>query len=871
MRMVATPLSQSGEPLAELSGAFLIVGQNAVGRALQVEIKRRGAAAVELPMMDSIDDAKAALDRIWQHTATPHLLLVTPFDDDAVTDLSASAWARRRQKGLMIPYFVCQRWLQLVTEAQLLEQASVVAVSNLGGDFGFSAPLRAAEGGALAGLVKALRIEVAVARSLLGKFRTKAIDAPPDMPPAMLAQRVLDELAGDALEVEVAYVDSQRYVIRPFAQPAEQLPVIAPPRGGTWVVSGGARGITAAIARELGRHLQLKVHLLGSGGRPQVDPAWRDLSPEGTRALRAQICKAASQRGQVPIDAWKSTARAIEIDRNLRAFEEAGVPTTYHSCDVSDRAALAAVLASIRQQDGPIQGIIHGAGVEQACAFHKKQPELVSRTIAAKVDGAAALMELTREDPLQFFLGFGSISGRFGGAGQTDYCLANEMLSKLIGWYCHRRPECRANTIMWHAWDEIGMAARPESKNAPALRGMKYLPPAEGIGHLAAELWRGLPERETMITDPDLCERVYPEIAGDSQQPLPDVMFPGQTRAEDPAAGPGTGPGREEVMVDPAVHAESVRTPARPARFPPPAPAPDLRLEAFPLLDAVAESAEGKSPEVHLHLDPVQDPFLREHRFRDKPMMPIVMASEAFAETAAFLAGGDQVVVGLRNMEVVNALRFFSNDTVRATVRAKPAGSLVMCELASPFQGRSKKITVSERIHMRAVVELGTRCEPAEAPELDRPPCWYDVWYPDAIAIYHGPPFRCLRMSALDENGAWGRIPAPRPEELMGGRSGLPSIIPAAVLDACFYECGILAWFQDEGAVAIPQSFRRLRLWRQPSYREDCIVRVKRTVKLSQSSEFDFTLYGEDGTGILQVEGYQAVVVPAPAKSGETA
>ena len=47
--------------------------------------------------------------------------------------------------------------------------------------------------------------------------------------------------------------------------------------------------------------------------------------------------------------------------------------------------------------------------------------------------------------------------------GQTDYCLANEMLSKLVGWYRRERPEVRATTFHWHAWDDVGMAVRPES------------------------------------------------------------------------------------------------------------------------------------------------------------------------------------------------------------------------------------------------------------------------------------------------------------------------------------------------------------------------------------------------------------------------
>src|SRR5207245_2111590 len=111
-----------------------------------------------------------------------------------------------------------------------------------------------------------------------------------------------------------------------------------------------------------------------------------------------------------PSAARRQLEKTVAMDRALRSFAEAGVQATYHSCDVSDRIALAKVLHRIREADGPINGIIHGAGIEAAARFDRKAPKTVSATIAAKVDGAAALMELTAQDPLAYFIGFGSVS-----------------------------------------------------------------------------------------------------------------------------------------------------------------------------------------------------------------------------------------------------------------------------------------------------------------------------------------------------------------------------------------------------------------------------------------------------------------------------
>ena len=114
---------------------------------------------------------------------------------------------------------------------------------------------------------------------------------------------------------------------------------------------------------------------------------------------------------------------------------------------------------TVRRVDGPIDGILHGAGIERSARYERKGRDNVLATLGAKIEGAYHLMTLTRQDPVRHFIGFGSIGGRLGSNGQTDYCLASDMLCKLISWYRTERPDCRAVGFHWHPWDEIGMAA----------------------------------------------------------------------------------------------------------------------------------------------------------------------------------------------------------------------------------------------------------------------------------------------------------------------------------------------------------------------------------------------------------------------------
>src|SRR6185369_7819461 len=113
---------------------------------------------------------------------------------------------------------------------------------------------------------------------------------------------------------------------------------------------------------------------------------WRNLTEEGLQQLKARLMIEARQLGKSAAQAWERTQKDLEIDRSLRAFAASGVEATYHACDVSDRAALAKILERIRQADGPIEGILHGAGIDRSCRFAKKDRDVVLATIGSKVD-----------------------------------------------------------------------------------------------------------------------------------------------------------------------------------------------------------------------------------------------------------------------------------------------------------------------------------------------------------------------------------------------------------------------------------------------------------------------------------------------------
>jgi NAD(P)-dependent dehydrogenase (short-subunit alcohol dehydrogenase family) len=651
-------------------------------------------------------------------------------------------------------------------------------------------------------------------------FRVKVVDTDRATTSADLAALLCRELSSEDREVEAGYIAGRRYIVRPVAQPAETLPAIAIPSGGTVVVTGGARGVTAVVARELAKEHGLKLHLVGSSPLPEIPEAYRNLNDDELKEVRGIVMKEALASGEKPADAWGRFEKALEIDKTLRSFADAGVQATYHACDVSNRKELAAVLDAVRAADGPITGIIHGAGFERASRFDKKQPEYVERTLAAKVDGAAALMDLTQNDPVMCFALFGSVSGRFGGVGQTDYCAANDMLAKMAAWYRLKRPSCRTACFHWHAWDDVGMAVRPESQHIRKLHDIRFMPSLEGTRHLLEELRIGLPEAEVVITE---------------------------LKADSPAVSlPATAVEVQQALASEAVQSEAARA---------------ADAVAAPLIDDVVERSDNHLV-AEMHLDPTQEVFLTQHRYKGNPLLPVVVGIESLVEAALVLQGQQGPVISIRNLEILNGLRFLKNDPQTARIRATAGADGVVCELTADFYNSRGKLLQANRPCLKATIGFE---EPEALPALPIADTeWAEVGYPnDDLVIYHGPAFRYLKqITGKKETGeAWGRLIAAAASEIAGRRSSDGWNVPCAVLDGCFFCCGVGLWIIFGGVVAIPQGIDRIRLFRTPQPGERCTVYFNYRGREGDISQFDFVLYGEDSAPVLAVDGYRNVVV----------
>ena len=510
LQMVERPLLGTCSQERSFSGFALILGRNAFAEALRSYLQSAGAVVEMLSEEEDVTATLARIDAAWSRGPAPYLFLTTPCDEDATASFDARQHADRRRRGVQLPYQACQRWSKYVTDANLWDEAVVVALTKLGGEFGIAGKVGSVEGGALAGLLKALCIE----NWVQGRRRTtiRVLDVAETTSPDEAVAALKRELSETSIHMEIGWKGEVRRVVRTRRAPLPKAIVRnAVRRGSAWVCTGGARGITALVARTLAKEYGVRLHLLGTAPVPTIDPGWLELSETGLKALRNVVMREAQAAGKPTLKTWQDVEKAIEIERTLRTFSAEGIVAEYHCCDVADHAALDGVLRAIRAQGVPIEGVLHGAGFGKDSRFDRKEMSNVEKCFRAKNDGAAHLMELTRTDPLKHFIGFGSISGRFGANGHTDYSAANDMLAKQVDWFRSVRPDCRSATFHWHAWDDVGMATKPETRLALEMVNMVFMPAREGIEHLLNELEAGLPDAEVMITTDAYRDQFQPD------------------------------------------------------------------------------------------------------------------------------------------------------------------------------------------------------------------------------------------------------------------------------------------------------------------------------------------------------------------------
>ncbi|MFF2555063.1 SDR family NAD(P)-dependent oxidoreductase [Nocardia sp. NPDC058058] len=202
----------------------------------------------------------------------------------------------------------------------------------------------------------------------------------------------------------------------------------------------------------------------------------------GTGALGAHVARRLARNGATDLllvsRRGPEAPGAAELIAELSA---AGAHPVIAACDVSDRDALAALIAGI-PADRPLTDVVHTAAVLDDALVEALDRERLERVHRVKVAAALHLHELTRDLELSSFVLFSSVTGVVPAPGQANYAPGNAVLDALAA---HRRAlGLPATSIAWGHWAGAGIAGSAAGQlrrgglramnPAPALIALEY-------------------------------------------------------------------------------------------------------------------------------------------------------------------------------------------------------------------------------------------------------------------------------------------------------------------------------------------------------------------------------------------------------------
>jgi acyl transferase domain-containing protein/NAD(P)H-dependent flavin oxidoreductase YrpB (nitropropane dioxygenase family)/NAD(P)-dependent dehydrogenase (short-subunit alcohol dehydrogenase family) len=389
------------------------------------------------------------------------------------------------------------RFHELLRTMLAHKMAYLVAASGLGGRYGHfhgdAAPLDHHRGAGLAGLIKSVAKE-------RPELHARCVDLEPSETPVALAEYLELELLADDRLVDVAYRKQSRRLMEVVPAPLlrkNERRTLQLGQDSVVLLTGGARGITAALARSLASQYRCRLELVGRTCLETAPDKPEYAAARDPKSLRQHVLR--DNPGLAPAAVERRCAHILaarEIRQTLDAIGEAGARANYTQLDVRDMHRFGEYIENTYRLYGRIDGVVHGAGVVEDKLVRDKNMESFTRVFETKVRSAVTLSKLLRDD-VAFVVFFSSVASVFGNRGQADYAAANDVLDKLAH-ALQARVQGRVLSVNWGPWAGKGMVS-PELEREYARRGIGLIPLQDGVDLLLHELHEGDRENVQLV------------------------------------------------------------------------------------------------------------------------------------------------------------------------------------------------------------------------------------------------------------------------------------------------------------------------------------------------------------------------------------
>ncbi|KJY41044.1 polyketide synthase, partial [Streptomyces sp. NRRL B-1568] len=270
-------------------------------------------------------------------------------------------------------------------------------------------------------------------------------------------------------------------------------------------VLAGATGEDQLAIRAAGVFARRIVRAPADHQAPQRtwSPRGTTLITGGSGVLAPQLARRLADQGaEHVVLVSRRGAEAPGAAELVAELAEKGTEASIVACDITDREAVAGLLAKLKADGRVVRTVVHAAAVIELDTLAETDMETFSRVVNAKVTGARHLDELVDDDELDAFVLFSSTAGMWGSGRHAAYAAGNAFLAALAA---HRHARgLSAMSLHWGKWPDT---AEIEQLDPHQIRrsGLGFLDPDVALTGLR----RAMDDNEGVLAIADVNWDVY--------------------------------------------------------------------------------------------------------------------------------------------------------------------------------------------------------------------------------------------------------------------------------------------------------------------------------------------------------------------------
>ncbi|MEL7147388.1 MAG: KR domain-containing protein, partial [Bacteroidota bacterium] len=177
----------------------------------------------------------------------------------------------------------------------------------------------------------------------------------------------------------------------------------------------------------------------------------------GTGYIGGLLLEEISRKSQAKLFILSRSSFNEEIAQQFERLKSLGASPYHFQVDVTDFAKLKSAYELIKQQVGALHGVINLARAHDTKIIASKDWDSFHRVSLVKIQSAQYLDELTKDEPLDFFIMFAAMAA-FGATGESDYAYSGAYQNAFVR-YRNQLVKAgkRAGTSVaqcWGPWEE---------------------------------------------------------------------------------------------------------------------------------------------------------------------------------------------------------------------------------------------------------------------------------------------------------------------------------------------------------------------------------------------------------------------------------